>query len=202
MPKKTFMNLSQAKQKRIITAAINEFAERSFQDAKISNIIKNSQIPRGSFYQYFNDKKDIYLYIFSLMSEDKLKTIGGTLNNPENISFIELFKQLYKEGLEFASKNPLYMKIFQKLILSDSEIYDDLVGDGNKFIIKYYSDLIEKDKLAGKIRQDVDTLALADLVNEITNNITINASKQEFFNYDEMMGKVNAIITIISKGIQ
>ena len=40
----------------IIDAAINEFSLRSYDEAKISNIIRDSKIPRGSLYQYFIDK--------------------------------------------------------------------------------------------------------------------------------------------------
>lgn len=53
MPKETFYRLPDEKRERIMVAAEREFLENSFEAA----------IPRGSFYQYFEDKKDIFLYI-------------------------------------------------------------------------------------------------------------------------------------------
>ena len=64
MPKSTFFNLSEEKRQRIINATIDEFIENSYDNVLISNIAKRSCIPVGSFYQYFYDKDDLYLYLF------------------------------------------------------------------------------------------------------------------------------------------
>lgn len=63
MPKETFYRLPDEKRERIMAAAEREFLENSFEAAAINRIIKEAAIPRGSFYQYFEDKKDIFLYI-------------------------------------------------------------------------------------------------------------------------------------------
>ena len=59
MPKETFYRLPDEKRERIMAAAEREFLENSFEAASINE----AAIPRGSFYQYFEDKKDIFLYI-------------------------------------------------------------------------------------------------------------------------------------------
>lgn len=63
MPSSTFENLSEDKKERIIAGAMKEFSKHSLNNASISNIVKYSQISRGSFYQYFEDKDDLYLYL-------------------------------------------------------------------------------------------------------------------------------------------
>ncbi|BBF43610.1 transcriptional regulator, TetR family [Lachnospiraceae bacterium KM106-2] len=68
MPKQTFYNLSEDKQKTIIDAARNEFSIHSFYDASINQIIKDAGISRGSFYQYFENKEDVYLSLFEQCS--------------------------------------------------------------------------------------------------------------------------------------
>ena len=62
MPKQTFYKLPQEKQERILAAAKREFTQVRFSDASINQIVREAGIPRGSFYQYFEDKKDIFLY--------------------------------------------------------------------------------------------------------------------------------------------
>lgn len=52
MPKATFFRLPKAKQQRLMDAAYQEFARAPFNEASISNIIKQAGIPRGSYYQY------------------------------------------------------------------------------------------------------------------------------------------------------
>lgn len=63
MPKETFYNLDNVKQKKIMDAAIKEFTENELHKSRVSNIIKEADIPRGSFYQYFEDLDDLYYYV-------------------------------------------------------------------------------------------------------------------------------------------
>lgn len=69
MPKQTFFNLPEQKRKTLIEAAEREFTRVPIFEASIANIIKIANIPRGSFYQYFADKEDLYFYLL----DEKLK---------------------------------------------------------------------------------------------------------------------------------
>ncbi|MBK7453960.1 MAG: TetR/AcrR family transcriptional regulator [Anaerolineales bacterium] len=60
MPKQTFLNLPEEKRNFIINAAADEFAEYGFEAASINRIVANSKISKGSFYQYFEDKADVF----------------------------------------------------------------------------------------------------------------------------------------------
>ena len=73
MPKQTFFNLAAKKQQRIIDAAMNEFAAHPYLKTSINRIIKDANISKGSFYQYFADLKNFYKYI-------KNKKVIMTLN--------------------------------------------------------------------------------------------------------------------------
>lgn len=70
MPNETFFNLPDEKQKRILEAAKKEFSQSALKDASIANIVKNAEISRGSFYQYFMDIEDLYLYYFHSLGKD------------------------------------------------------------------------------------------------------------------------------------
>ena len=76
MPSKTFFNLKEEKRERIEKALIKEFGKGSFEQASITNIINDAKIPRGSFYQYSEDKKDAVKYLiekFMFMDYEKIK---------------------------------------------------------------------------------------------------------------------------------
>ena len=69
MPTQTFFHLNKKKQKRLIEAARIEFSRVPLKEASIANIVKLADIPRGSFYQYFTGKHDLFLYLLkSLIS--------------------------------------------------------------------------------------------------------------------------------------
>src|SRR5699024_9498436 len=58
-----FLNLNSDKQKEIINAAIMEFAQSGFEKASTNEIVRKANISKGSLFNYFNSKIDLYLYL-------------------------------------------------------------------------------------------------------------------------------------------
>ena len=69
MPMDTFLRLPEEKRNRFLNAAWKEFTRTSFADVSINKIVHQAGIPRGSFYQYFADKRDLFLYLIEDMHE-------------------------------------------------------------------------------------------------------------------------------------
>ena len=69
MPKETFFNLPPAKREKLVEAAVNEFVRKSCAEASINRIIQAAEIPRGSFYQYFSGKTDLFQYVLCRYEE-------------------------------------------------------------------------------------------------------------------------------------
>ena len=69
MPSNTFFRLPEEKRQRLLTAARKEFKRIRFSDVSINRIILNACIPRGSFYQYFEDKEDLFRYLMGDMRD-------------------------------------------------------------------------------------------------------------------------------------
>lgn len=72
MPKDTFFNLDEIKRQRIVDAAIEEFSRLHYDKVTINGIVKNAEIPKGSFYQYFENKDDLYIYLFTNLASNKM----------------------------------------------------------------------------------------------------------------------------------
>ncbi len=79
MPSERFLKLSEEKQKRILEAAVNEFARVPFENVSINQIIRDADISRGSFYTYFEDKRDLLGYIFQCNGRQMFASLRETL---------------------------------------------------------------------------------------------------------------------------
>lgn len=80
MPKQTFFNLSEDKQQTVLRAAYKEFSTHSIHEALVSNIVKESHISRGSFYKYFNNIEDLYVYLYQQTTKEAHKLILAALD--------------------------------------------------------------------------------------------------------------------------
>ncbi|MHC9532019.1 TetR/AcrR family transcriptional regulator [Dellaglioa sp. BT-FLS60] len=96
MPKKTYFNLDEDKQKRILNAAKEEFSRVPLAEASINNIIKTADIPRGSFYQYFENKEDLYFYYFDSIRQNQTKKFMDTLEANHG-DIVKTMKEFFSE---------------------------------------------------------------------------------------------------------
>ena len=103
MPKETFFNLPEDKRNKILDSARDEFTEHLFNKARVSNIIKNAGIPRGSFYQYFEDLEDLFFFLIE-----------------------ELFDSIYETGSKYVKETN---DLFEFSILTFDYDYDQFVHD-------------------------------------------------------------------------
>ncbi|MCE4047387.1 MULTISPECIES: TetR/AcrR family transcriptional regulator [Bacillaceae] len=92
MPKQTFFHLAADKQDTLIHAAKEEFSRVPLHEASIANIIKSAGIPRGSFYQYFDDKEDLYFYLLSEISKKNTKRFLSILEENDGDLFATFIK--------------------------------------------------------------------------------------------------------------
>jgi AcrR family transcriptional regulator len=65
MPKPTFSRLPAERREIVAREAIAEFAERSYAEASLSRIARRTGLPKGSFYQYFENKLDLYRWLLT-----------------------------------------------------------------------------------------------------------------------------------------
>ncbi len=204
MPTKTFYNLKKAKQDRITNSAIDEFQDKIYEQVKLSEIIKKASIPRGSFYQYFKDKDDLYLYLISMIRNTKLDYLSNSLINDKNIPFIDLVKILYQDGIRFAIKHPKYVKILDLLIKNKNHMYELLMKDNLAIAKNIYSEMIDKDKKAGRIKKAINTEIFAEMIVNLTTNISLDNLdiNNPDLSYKIMLEKIEHILNILKKGVQ
>jgi TetR/AcrR family transcriptional regulator len=64
-----FDNLKTEKKERIINAALKEFAQSGYEKASTNGIIKEAGIAKGSLFNYFNNKKELYLFLLDYVTK-------------------------------------------------------------------------------------------------------------------------------------
>ncbi len=128
MPKPTFFNLPVEKREKIINAAIDEFAEYGLENASTNRIVANSGIAKGSFYQYFEDKQDVFLYLLTMLEHEKLEYFKDKHPSNKPMDVFEYFRWMVKTGMEFNSTYPRLVQAISRVMFTEGLYYQNFAN--------------------------------------------------------------------------
>jgi AcrR family transcriptional regulator len=201
MPKPTFYNLKEEKKQILIEAAKKEFSRVSLYEASISNILKSAGIPRGSFYQYFQDKEDAFFYLLNEHTQERhdkfltnLKIYNGDIFEAVTEIFHHTLKRSHSQGQNNFIKNVLLNmnykieKAFTKF-LSKEELnkrYDEVFD-----LVDWKSLNISDEHQLYHVMQILSAVTFHNLVHSISNELS----------YEEAVSKYRFEIDLVKTGI-
>lgn len=154
MPKQTFFNLPDEKRENFLDIALAEFAENDFQSASISRIVATAGIAKGSFYQYFENKEDLYRYLLDLGAQEKAALFNAASPDP-TVSVFDYLRQLMRAGVVFELNNPRLGQIGYRAVRSDS-LPPEFLAQARAGSRAFFAQLVAQGKSQGSIDTAVD----------------------------------------------
>lgn len=183
MPTNTFLNLSEEKKSKIIDAAKKEFERVPIEQVSIKNIVENAEIARGSFYQYFENKEDLFEYIMC----DKIGNIQNKLMKiieKENGNIINIFINVYDHLIQVGKmrkNNKLFKQIFENIKTSDNLMFIKKEEINKKLEQTLYS-LYDKNKEILNIQSEEDFKLVIEMLFAITRRRIVVSLKYKDLN--------------------
>lgn len=178
-----FNNLKPEKQKRIINAAIKEFVRNGFEKASTNEIVKRANISKGSLFNYFNSKKDLYLYLIEYSS----KAIVN-LNEEIDLSETDLFKRIERVALQKFYVQQKYPQAFEFLASTKQEEsveVKDIIKQRLNPIYNQAINKLYKDIDYSKFREGVDIEKAIEILNWTMFGVGEKGLK-ELFTFDDI----------------
>ena len=134
MPTATFFRLPEEKRARLMEACWGELTRVRFTDVSINRIITAAHIPRGSFYQYFEDKEDLIRYQLEDMRQYFVTLLRSILVEAEG----DLFALPLMAYDRFISRqghtDPMLTLFIQLMTLNKGLDLQSLIGSPQGFI--------------------------------------------------------------------
>lgn len=161
MPKKTFLNLKTEKKEKFIHAALEEFSGNSYESASVNHLAKSLGIAKGSVYQYFEDKKDLYLYLLTYCNQKKQEQIAPVMQErfPD---FFALFFKMHETGLAYDLAHPLRSRFLTQV---SRERHVPGLGDLHLRTLQqstaYFKQRIIREQEKGHMRKDIKSELMA-----------------------------------------
>ena len=204
MPKDTFLNLPEEKRRLIEEVALDEFAEFGFNNASINRIVTAAGIAKGSFYQYFEDKADVFMHIVAVVGQKKAEYISPVLLNPEDHDFFTLLEELYRSGLAFTKDHPKASKIGFEIFNNQTNLLlDDLFQENRRSGYAFFNPLIDKAIARGEIDPDIDKPFIIHMLLEMqVASIKFFLQNNEKGSLDDdIMPTIHLMLNFIKNGI-
>ncbi|NMB02202.1 MAG: TetR/AcrR family transcriptional regulator [Firmicutes bacterium] len=158
MPKQTFFNLEESKRQAILDEAVREFAKQPFEQASLTKIVENCGIAKGSMYQYFEDKRDLYLYIVDLAYEEKRNYLRKAFETGGDI--FEVLEEYYRQSYQFAQEHPLFHQVANKFWDSKAEALSGELEKGRLNRAKDFEQFLSQAMESGEVNADLDPEAV------------------------------------------
>jgi len=116
MPSPTFFKLADTKRRHFLKEAYKEFSLNSFEAASITNLVKSLNIAKGSVYQYFNDKEDLYHFLIVDANKQRNNLLDKACPYKEE-AFFTWYTKLLMVEVKFYLSFPQFSLLFQKLMI-------------------------------------------------------------------------------------
>lgn len=179
-------------------AALGEFSERSFGEASLNDILKTAAINKGSFYYRFNDKKDLYLSVFSRLAVEKLELFRQYDDGNATADFFESIRTKALIGIRFARKDPRYGSLSRRFLTEDVGFRDSVLlefgGLSENFLLRMVGDAQKKGRIRADIAAEVLAEVFAILLERIDKVITPD------MNDTQILLKVEELISVLRDG--
>jgi AcrR family transcriptional regulator len=168
MPKQTFENLPEEKRRRLVEFAVDEFTEHPYAQASLSRIVARAGIAKGSVYQYFDDKLDLYHW---LLTHEVARRKQEYLAAAVPIGSGDLFDRLgamYLTGLRFLLDHPRLARLGTRALEPSGDpeadrVHAELRRMGLDGIRAMLADALEK----GEVAAGVDINLAAHVVAQV-----------------------------------
>ncbi|MEE4607777.1 MAG: TetR/AcrR family transcriptional regulator [Desulfobacteraceae bacterium] len=166
MPKETWFKIADDKRERLLREAARLFAERGFNQTDVAQLASRAGVAKGSIYNYFKNKEDLYLYVCRDGMQRSREAIYGEMD-PEWDVYRQI-EHIFRQGARFVQSHPEYLILYANISSAGMGRFSEQMSlEVEKFTADHLKRLIRRDMRRGLVRDDVDVNFAAFMVNSL-----------------------------------
>ena len=166
MPTVTWARVDPARRAAIIEAAEDEFGAHGFSRGSLNVIARRAGVAKGSLFQYFADKRDLYAFITDIASqrvraymEDLIRAVDPSR------PFFEFLTDMLDGWVAYYAEHPHERALHAAVTLEvDTEARVSVRNVSNRHYLEVLRPLVHGAQVRGDLRADADTDALLSLL--------------------------------------
>jgi len=166
VPKPTLDFIAPEKRERLLCEAARLFAERGFESADMAELARRASVAKGSIYNYFENKEDLYLHVCRDGLTRSREAVFGGLDPSWDI--YRQVEHIFLRGARFAREHPEYVRLYLNVSAAGMERFAErLTMEVEKPTADHLKNLIRSEQRAGRVRSDLDPRLGALFINSL-----------------------------------
>jgi TetR/AcrR family transcriptional regulator len=146
-----------------LNAAMKEFAQKGFKNASTDAIVQEAAISKGALFHYFNNKKDLFFFLYDYTVDTIINGIAMKFNRDEKDVFARR-RQATLLKIDLLQKHPEMYDFLAAAYMEDSsEVKSDLESR-NKGLIATSKVFLNEGIDTSKFKEDVDAKRAIDII--------------------------------------
>ncbi|WP_205875970.1 TetR/AcrR family transcriptional regulator [Mycobacterium camsae] len=166
MPTVTWARVDPARRAAVIEAAEAEFGAHGFSNGSLNVIARRAGVAKGSLFQYFADKRDLYAYIADVASQRVRAYTEGVIRDLDPTRpFFEFLTELLDAWVAYYAEHPRERALHAAATLEvDTDARISVRNVIHRHYLEVLRPLVAEAHRRGDLRADSDTDALLSLL--------------------------------------
>ena len=208
MPKQTFLNLPEEKRKAFIEIALEEFANNDYNTASVSKIVGKAGIAKGSLYQYFEDKQDLFMYLLEVSNQEMMGVIQQSPPPDPNADFFETLRWQMSAAVRAAVKFPIHSKLARRAYSSPLPFRDSILEKAKKVREEHFHGMVASAQASGHLDPKLDPSVVSFMVQGLMNDMgsflqsKFGKRKGDWVALPEVSKVFDQVIDVLKHGLQ
>lgn len=158
MPTETWNRLPPARREAVLNAAEAEFAEHGFSRGSLNVIAREAGVAKGSLFQYFDDKIDLFAYLSERAVGRVEAAMGGVVDGIDwSGPFFPAFTELVDAWLQHFLTHPVDRAMSAAVFLEpDPAARSVVLGIVEGHLLAFLGPLFHRARDEGWLRPDAD----------------------------------------------
>lgn len=161
-------NQAMESRKRLLKAAVHEFARKGYHLTKVSDIVSQAGFTQRTFYIYFPSKEAIYNELISIWQTKAAAVLAGKLDETKTLNHLNypgVIRRRWEELLRFMAENPDLTRM--------AYFMPQPTNKNRQYLLDQMVLTMTKEQNLGHIRPDIPIEILAESVLAILESLAL-----------------------------
>ena len=207
MPKQTFLNLPREKQSAFIEIALLEFSSNDYNTASVSKIVEKAGIAKGSVYQYFADKQDLFMHLVDVSNQTLLEFVTQSQPSTPPEDFFQALRWQMSATVLASLKYPVHSKLLRRAYTAPLPFQDTIFEHARKIREEHFQSMIKQAQASGHLDPNLDVFIASFMIQGMLNELgpflqSRFGESEDWARNPEVNEVFDQVITILKKGLE